>query len=117
MRQNNRRLCSAHMGWGEHGECEPDTTCHLKCIWVVSTGTIRWLAGFLPYPKLPLGFFFFFHPGYSGIAGVGQALLGDSLEQDSFGVSGLGEEGLLLRRKKSVILEALNYPCYLFTHP
>lgn len=62
-------------------------------------------------------FFFFFHPGYSGIAGVGQALLGDSLEQDSFGVSGLGEEGLLLRRKKSVILEALNYPCYLFTHP
>lgn len=114
MRYNNKGLCSAYMSWGEHEEGEPDATCHLKCIWIVGTGTIGWLVGFVPCPKQQLGFF---HPADSGIAGVGQALLEDSVEQDSFSVFGLGEDGLLLRRNKSVILEALNYPCCLLTYP
>ena len=95
-------------------EGEPAVTCRLKCIWIVSTGTIGWLAGFLPCAKQLLGFC---HLGNSGIAGVGQGLLGASVGQDSFRVFGLGEEGLLLRRNKSVILEAMNYPCCLLTRP
>lgn len=27
-----------HIGRGEHEEGEPDATCHLKRIWIVSTG-------------------------------------------------------------------------------
>ena len=61
-------LQSAYTGWGEREEGEPKAICHLKCIWIVSTGTIRWLVGFLPYPEQQLGFVSY--PGDSGVAGL-----------------------------------------------
>lgn len=47
---NYRVLHSAYVGWGGQEGDEPNALLHLKHVWIVGTGAIKLLVGFISCP-------------------------------------------------------------------